>query len=136
KSSTQRRKGQRKTQRKTKRPFLLYHWSPASRRKAIERRGLVPGSTSRCGRWRPPYVCFCRYPNTAWALSATHSKVRGVWDLWCVWSDVAQPYTTLNTATNARAWWWMTEYRCARRIPKSQVWWVGSRRFVPRRKAL
>lgn len=116
------------------RPFLLYHWSPRSRRKGIVRHGLCPRKPGVITEWRPPYVCFCRFPNTAWALSATHSGKQGTWDLWSVWSDVAAPYTTLNNARNPKRSWWLTEYRSFHRIPKSKIWHVGSRQFKPRKK--
>lgn len=52
---------------------LAYHWAPTSRRKAIERRGLVPGSRSRNGAWRPPFVCLSRDP--AYAIASTDAQV-------------------------------------------------------------
>ena len=116
------------------RPFLLYHLSPVSRRKAILKDGLCPRKVSVNGDWRAPYICFCKFPNTAWALSATHSGKKGNWDLWCVWSDVAIPYETRNSAHNPRVTWWFTEYRCFHRIPKSKIWHVGTRRFIPRKR--
>lgn len=115
------------------RPFLLYHWSPVERRKSILRHGLKPGCISRDREWRPPYVCFCRFPGAAWRLSATHSDQPGAWDLWCVWSDAAGKYSTLNTSRNPKVAWWRTEYRCFHRIPKSKVWHVGTKEFAPRR---
>lgn len=115
------------------RPFMLYHWSPRARRKSILRNGLCPGKLSQDASWRPPYVCFCRFPNVAWALSATHSGKRGRWDLWCVWSDVVAEYATLNTASNPRACWWTTEYRFNSGIPNSRIWHVGTREFKPRK---
>ena len=117
------------------RPFLLYHWSPVSRRPGILRHGLCPGKRSLKGDWRPPYVCFCRYPNTAWSLSASHHPP-GSWDLWTVWSDTAAPYKTLNTGQKSPyLLWTTTEYRCFHRIPKSQVWLVGTRTHRKSRRA-
>lgn len=116
------------------RPFLLYHWSPRARRNGILRHGLCPHKRGNLSDWRPPYVCFCAYPNTAWALSATHSGKRGQWDLWCVWSDRAGEYVTRNSGRNPRRQWHLTEFRTLKRIPKSKIWFVGSREFVPRRK--
>ena len=115
------------------RPFLLYHWSPADRRQAILRQGLCPKKRSRDGSWRSPYICFCRFPNVAWALSATHSERSGAWDLWCVWSDEIGPYKTLNTSRNPMQAWHRTEYRGFRRIPKSKIWHVGTRIFHKRK---
>ena len=115
------------------RPFLLYHWSPRARRAGILRHGLCPHKRGNLSDWRPPYVCFCRYPNTAWALSATHSGKRGQWDLWCCWSDRIGRYRVMNV--HGKRKWWLSEYRSFIRIPKSKLWHVGSRWFVPRRKA-
>ena len=114
------------------RAFMLYHWSPVARRKSIIRDGLCPRSVSRVKGWRAEYVCFCRFPNTAWALSATHTREAGDWDLWCMWSDVAAPYETCSGARNPKVSWWMTEYRCPHRIPKSKIWHVGTKCFVPK----
>jgi hypothetical protein len=114
------------------RPFMLYHWSPRKNRNGILRHGLCPGKLSCIGAdWRPPYVCFARYPSVAWALSATHSGKRGEWDLWCCWSDVA-PYKTLNAHGGKK--WWLTEYRISRRMPKRILFHVGTKRFTPRKK--
>lgn len=113
------------------RPFMLYHWAPVARRRSILRHGLVPGKRSVDGSWRPPYLCFAKFPTVAWALSATHSRVRGEWDLWCVWSDRVGLYITRNAT---RTQWHWTEYRSKRRIAKAHVWHVGTREFVPRRR--
>jgi len=112
------------------RPFLLYHWSPVSRRKSIQRHGLCPGKKSRDGSWRPPYLCFSRFPTVAWGVSATHSGKRGRWDLWCVWSHQVGEYMTRNV--NGK--WWTREYRSFQRVPMSALWLVGSRDFTPRKK--
>lgn len=118
------------------RPFLLYHWSPVSRRKSILRHGLRPNHRSRDGSWKPPYLCWCRYPGTAWSLSAVHTERAARWDLWCVWSDRVGPWITrnCNEGRNARKFWWYTEYRSFQRVPKSKLWHVGTRKFVPRAK--
>lgn len=109
------------------RPFLLYHWSPVGRRKAILHDGLCPGKRSKDNLWRPPYVCFSRYPNLAWALSANHSRLK-VWDLWCCWSDEISGYETLNNASEKKDQWWQVEYRVYERIKKSKIWYVGTRK--------
>ena len=74
------------------RPFILFHWSPVSRRKSIIRHGLCPGKPSRDKQWRPPYVCFSRSPSLAWALSAGFSERRGKWDLWQVEIDTIRDW--------------------------------------------
>lgn len=110
------------------RPFMLYHWAPSERRKSILRYGLCPKKKSKDNLWRPPYICFSRYPNLAWALSATHSNIKG-WDLWCCWSDeVGKGYETLNNARIPKDQWWMIEYRVYDRIKKSKIWFVGTRK--------
>src|SRR5574343_300047 len=48
--------------------------SPVYRRKQILKRGLCPGSRSRCGQWKPPYICFSDSPSFAWGASAVFSK--------------------------------------------------------------
>lgn len=61
---------------------LAFHWAPTARRKGILRRGLVPGSRSRNGAWRPPFVCMSRDP--AYALGSTDAQVAVTepMDLW------------------------------------------------------
>lgn len=112
------------------RPFLLFHWSPVSRRKQIERRGLCPGSRSRCGEWRPPYICFSRSPSLAWALSAMFSDGPGAWDLWMMWSSVPDGFEKLSTDGSGKP----TEYRVYERVYKRDLWHVGTRTFRPRKK--
>lgn len=104
-------------------PFLLFHWSPASRRKSIIRNGLCPGKISRCGQWHPPYLCFSKSPSQAWALSGARDTCPGEWDLWMVWSNV------LPTGYMGEK-----EFRSYERIPKRDVWFVGSRIHTPRGK--
>lgn len=109
--------------------FLLYHWSPVSRRKSILKHGLVPWKRAVTNIYRAPYVCFCRTPNMAWALSAMQHGP-GKWDLWCVWSHHVGSYTTRRQNGPQ---WWKREYRVPRRIPKSRLWYVGTREFKSRR---
>jgi hypothetical protein len=49
------------------RPFIVYHWAPISRRKSIQRRGLVVGSRCvvRTPGWKPTYLCFSDSPSYA-----------------------------------------------------------------------
>lgn len=109
---------------------MLYHWSPVARRKSILRHGLCSKKPSVDGLWKPPYLCFSKFPTVAWALSATHSGKAGEWDLWCCWSDYVGPFITRSVNGH----WHMTEYRTFVRIPKSKLWHIGTRRFQPRRK--
>lgn len=120
----------KKIQRK---PFPLYHWSPVERRKQILRFGLKPHSKSRCGQWKPPYVCFSDSPSLAWGLSACFSDGPGEWDLWMMWSNSPTGYETLTTGHNPSGK--PTEYRVYERVPKSKLWHVGVRTYKLRASA-
>ncbi len=109
--------------------FPLYHWSPVERRRKIMRQGLRVGITSRCGQWKPPYVCFSDSPALAWALSGGMSDVPGDWDLWMMWSNVPAKLTRRNDLENGRGR--PTEFRAHESIPKSKLWHVGVRSHHP-----
>ena len=109
-------------------PFLLFHWSPMSRRKQILKYGLCPGKLSKCGLWRPPYVCFSKTPSLAWVLSAKFHNEPIMWDLWMIWSNSVRGYETLAMGNGRET----TEYRVYHRIFKSDVWYVGSREYKTR----
>ena len=116
------------------RPFLLYHWSPAKNRKSILHDGLCPNKLSRTqtlsgDQYKANHVCFCRSPSAAWALSAMQDDKKGSFDLWMMWSDI-KPYKTLTCDSSV---WTLTEYRIYERIPKSKIWYVGTREFIPRK---
>jgi hypothetical protein len=104
-------------------PFLLYHWSLTTRRKSINKYGLLPGSKSRCGLWHPPYICFAKSPSFAWALSAMVSENYGEWDLWMTWSNQLNGYEKLES-----------EYRVYHRIRKRDIWHVGTRTYKKRKE--
>lgn len=110
-------------------PFLMFHWAPVERRRSITRHGLTPGKRSRCGQWKPPHICFSNSPSWAWAASAGLSEERGEWDLWMCWSGEASGYERLP---NARAQ--CAEYRVYETIPKSKIWFVGTRLREPGRR--
>ena len=114
------------------RPFMLYHWSPASNRKSIASVGLRAGLRSRDGTWVPKHLCFCRTPSAAWSLSAMHDRRRIAWDLWCCWSTHIAPYTTRFAGSDAKLDWTMTEYQSRRSVPKSRLWFVGTRKHQQR----
>lgn len=105
---------------------LLFHWSPTSRRKQILRRGLMPGSKSVDGLWKPPYVCFADSPSLAWALSGMTSRGSQVksWDLWQMWSDVPSRMEELPFDDDPER---IKEYRVYERIFKRDLWYVGTR---------
>lgn len=110
-------------------PFLLYHWAPTSRRKSILNMGLCPGKKSRCGLWKPPYVCFTKSPSLSWGSSADMGITGKVedFDLWMVWSNCLGGYELLPEYKGG-----MREYRVYHRIKKSLIWYVGTRTFKPR----
>ena len=65
-------------------PDYAYHWSPASRAKAIRRSGLKPGSLSRHRRWRPPFICLSRDPDYALRSTDVYDEITEPMDLWQV----------------------------------------------------
>jgi len=64
----------------------------------------------------------------AWGLSANMDKRKIEWDLWMVWSSVLDGYETLSTDGSGRP----TEYRTYHRIYKRDIWYVGTRAYIPR----
>lgn len=116
---------------------ILYHWSPKSRRKSILRYGLCPGKLSRCGQWRPPYLCFSDSPSLAWACSAEFnwSKEKH-WDLWMMWSNVVDGGFEVLTLGRVRKYAHEPqEFRLYNeRVPKSKIWHVGTRTCKARKK--
>jgi hypothetical protein len=105
--------------------FPLFHWSPYIRRNQIERKGLVPGSRSIDGVWKPPYVCFSPDPELAWALSGRiHPEVE-MWDLWMTWSNVPRGMEACIDCARDTGKHYVKEYRVYERIFKRDIWHVG-----------
>lgn len=102
--------------------LMLFHWSPTERRKSINRTGLVPGSRSVCGLWRPPYVAFADTPSLAFSL-ARHREVES-WDLWMTWLSRIASVEQLPDDRDDTC----KEYRVYERIYKRDLWLVGTRR--------
>jgi len=88
---------------------LAFHWAPTARRKSIARRGFVPGSRSRCGAWRPPFVCFSRNPAYAIASTDVQVPVEEPMDLWQIDLDEVQ--------MSREEFGWQDEMRFYERIP-------------------
>ncbi|ABS03217.1 hypothetical protein [Kineococcus radiotolerans] len=104
----------------------LYHWSPTSRRKQIQRYGFRPGSRSLDGAWRPPFVCFSDDPHLAWSLSGyIHPEITS-WDLWLVSDQVVTGYETLSFDGGPLDGQ-VKEYRVYERIPARDAWYVATR---------
>jgi hypothetical protein len=113
------------------RSMLLFHWSPAARRKQINRHGLLPkrrptvslGNVD--GRvWKPPYICFGDTPAWAWALSGgMRHTPSGEWDLWQTYADkLTDPMILSTTVANG-----IHEIRTDHRVFKRDLWHVGTR---------
>lgn len=110
-------------------PFRpLFHWSPRSRRKGIERYGLKPGSMARDGQWRPPFICLSDDPLLAWQLSGRFAKSTGeTWDLWVVIvRDLPHMELITDTFTNTGRPY-VKEVRVYERVYKRDVRWVAER---------
>lgn len=100
---------------------LAFHWSPTSRRKGIQRRGLVPGSRSRCGQWRPPFVALSRDPAYGIASTDAQTPVTESMDLWQIdLTDVDVPREEFD---------WHDEMRFYEPIPKRFLTLLGTREY-------
>lgn len=108
----------------------LYHWSPRERRKGIERRGLVPGSRSLQGNWKPPYVAFSLNPTQAWRLVSVRTDlVYPLWDLWSVAVYDLPHYEMLFDHYLDSNRQFIYEVRVYERLFKRNVNWVAERRI-------
>ena len=121
---------------------VLYHWSPERCRKGIEKRGLRPTCPT-AGAYTPEgwvaedddaltfnAVCLGTSPSHAWSLSGDLIAGYGeTWDLWQVALDDDDAVHPLPFHG-----WRLDEIRVANRIPKSRVWFVGSRTITDRRR--
>lgn len=107
----------------------LYHWSPAERRRQINKTGLVPGSWSTDRFWKPPVICLASNPQLAWALSG--GTARGAqhaeWDLWQVWMSDLNGYEEIVDYYKNSDQTYIKEYRVYHRIYKKDVWYVATR---------
>lgn len=112
-------------------PFIIYHWSPRERKNSILRLGLVPNKLSKDKEFRPNYICFSKSPSLAWGLSAAMSEIYGEWDLWMLWSSIPSYYRTHSVCNKPKC---CVEYRIFERIPKSKLWYVGSRIHLPNKR--
>jgi hypothetical protein len=115
-----------------KKPFILYHWSPSSRRKQIERQGLRVGKphVTHTKGWQAKYLCFAASPSLAWGLSACAVNEEGDWDLWMTWS------ASLQKPIRRIRWEGLEvkEYRTYDNLPKRLIWFVGTRHRDPRKR--
>lgn len=107
--------------------LCLYHWSPTSRRKGIERRGFVPRSISLQGDWRPPYTCFSDDPILAWSLSGRIHTEISEWDLWMVYPNDVKQWEIIFDTYYSTGRHYIKEYRVYHRVFKRHVHYVASR---------
>lgn len=119
---------------------VMYHWAPESRRRNINKRGLLPRTPSALLAYDSGLargasaigdvewatfrtVCLGTSPSHAWSLSgAVFAEPGEAWDLWQVVlgeDDEVHPRPFHGCR--------LDEVRVANRIPKSRLWLVGSR---------
>jgi len=111
-------------------PLCLYHWSPTSRRKAIERSGLVPGSWSIDRDWKPPHICYSANPHLAFDLSVRiHPEIES-WDLWMVFAEDAKSFEAILELYTFSDKHYIKEYRVYSRIYKRHVHYIGTRTAI------
>lgn len=114
-----------------RRVFLLFHWSPRSRREQIQREGIRVGSEHACHSdgWRAPYTCWGDWPVFAWTYSAAQTSKRQLWDLWVVRSDRVGTITYRGDMRGQSP----AELRTWQDIPASALAWVAEREHIPKR---
>lgn len=124
----------------------LFHWAPVEARAGIVRCGLKPRTPTAVG-YRPipndPLrghivedvepdsvlaVCLGTSPRTAWNYSAAFGELGSEWDLWEVRLE-----ETDEIHFRPFIGYWAEEIRVANPIPKSRVWWGGTRTRAKRR---
>ena len=110
--------------------LVLYHWSPTTNRKNINKVGLKPGRLSLQGDWRPPYVAFADEPRLAWFLSGRMWPSIPSWDLWMVYHEFQTSYQGYEIITDtypSSGRTYVKEYRIYTRIFKRDISYVATR---------
>lgn len=110
--------------------LVLYHWSPTSNRRSINKIGLVPGRLTLQGDWRPPYIAFADEPRLGWMLSGRMYPEIKSWDLWMVYHAFQTSYKGYEIITdtyrdNGRHF--VKEYRIYTRVYKRDLDYIGTR---------
>lgn len=101
----------------------LFHWSPTTRRDAIQRGGLRINSDPMVNTVRSGYICMSQSASQAWMLSAAACGERGEsWDCWQVSLDLDDDVRVRDFRGNR-----IEELRVHNHIPKSRIWLVGTR---------
>lgn len=110
--------------------LVLYHWSPTTNRRSIERLGLTPGRKTLQGDWRPPYIALSDEPRLAWFLSGRMYPEIPSWDLWMVYNEFQDSYEHMEIITDTYPTTGRTfvkEYRIYERIYKRDVNYIATR---------
>ena len=104
----------------------LYHWSPASRRRQINRYGLRPRqrTTTSTEGFTGMALCLADSPSWAWALTLQGRGHDGEWDLWQTSLNRIIDPIVLATPDRPSG---LHEVRTEHRIYKRDLWHVGSR---------
>lgn len=106
----------------------LYHWSPVSNRRSIERDGLVPRSSATVASIPLPYVCLGPSPSTSWVISGDMGWVSEIeeWDLW----EIQIP-KDVSLEVHVRAMYGpqVEEVKVFGVIPPQWMWHAGTRRL-------
>jgi hypothetical protein len=104
---------------------MLFHWSPASRRKQILRYGLRPWMRPATSSAAACCVCLADSPSWAWVLSGgMRWTPAGEWDLWQTSLDLLVDPVVLPGPDRPSG---IYEVRTEHRLPKRHLWYVGSR---------
>lgn len=111
--------------------LILFHWSPTKNRARINHDGLVPGSLSLQGDWRPPYVCYSDDPILAWQLSGRMYPEIEEWDLWMFNldnQDSIDHYELITDTYVNSGRSYIKEYRIYQRVYKRDIVLLGTRK--------
>lgn len=99
----------------------LYHWSPTSNRRAIQRAGLTTGRPDRDGT-RYGLTCFADSPSWAWQHALISWPDVHEWDLWMTWRSNLPDVRRAAVSTQG-----VSEWRTWQRVWKRNLWYVASR---------
>lgn len=107
---------------------ILYHWAPATRRKAINHYGLRPWRAPSTSSVASPVVCFADSPSWAWALSGEQANSPyGDWDLWQTSLKSLTDPLVLASSDRLSG---IHEVRTEHRVFKRDLWLAGTRTKV------
>ena len=110
-------------------PRVLYHWSPRSRLRSIQKHGLRIGRLSVDHEWRAPYLCFSDTPARALML-CPHVEMGTVLDLYEVFPCMDWSIYRLQRPRNSNL---IPEWRVFNSIRKRRMFRVAWRKQTKRR---